>query len=218
MRSYGHRFFMIDTLYYYAYYSYLKSDLDSTRMYFEMLRDEYNARKDKNILNNYQLKELKAIRTAIASGMIAKNIWVEETSVPTTKDTGTPVKQTELVKRIYYEATDSLKQCLQSDNLYLYNIEHPCGGYGRVDMVYMDDVIAYPTEIKPAEGRHDILGQIAKYTLYFRMLLHIKHFKSVQPVTICNSYDKHTLAELKRMSVTTLRYYMNSNKVHVALV
>lgn len=209
---------MIDTLYYYAYYSYLKGDLDSTRMYFEMLRDEYNARKDKNILNNYQLRELKAIRTAIASGVIAKNIWVEETSVPTTKDTGTPVKQTDLVKRIHHEATDSLRACLQSDSLYLYNIEHPCGDYGRVDMVYMDDTIAYPTEIKPAEGKHDLLGQIAKYTMYFRMKLHLKHFKGVQPVTICNSYDKHTLVELKRMSVVTLKYIISSDRVTVGAV
>ena len=209
---------MVETLFFLAYYAYLRGDLDSTRMYYEMLKDEYNSLGGKGILDDYQLRELKNIRTAIESGAISKDSWVDESTVPNVENKPSGIKQTDLVKRIHHEATDSLRACLQSDSLYLYNIEHPCGDYGRVDMVYMDDVIAYPTEIKPAEGRHDMLGQIAKYTLYFRMLLHIKHFKSVQPVTICNSYDKHTLTELKRMSVVTLKYSVNRGRIMVGAV
>jgi hypothetical protein len=210
---------MLNALYYHAYYSYLKGDLDSTRMYYEMLRDEYNSHGDRGALDSYQLRDLKAIRTAITSGVVAKNLWVEETAVPSTIETGTSIKQVELVRRLHYEAEDSVRQCLKSDgSLHLYNIEHPCGDYGRVDMVYTDDTTAYPTEIKPSEGRHDILGQIAKYTLYFRLRLHLKHFKRVQPVTICGSYDAHTLTELKRMSVVTLRYSISNDRVHVGVV
>jgi len=210
---------MLNALYYHTYYAYLQGDLSKAQMYYGMLKDEYNAHKDRTALDTYQLQELKSVRSAIESGTIAKNVWVTEAHSPTTEDKSSGIKQTELVKRIHYEAEDSVRQCLKSDDsLQLYNIEHPCGDYGRVDMVYTDDTTAYPTEIKPAEGRHDLLGQIAKYTLYFRLRLHLRHFKRVQPVTICSSYDKHTLAELKRMSVVTLRYSISNDRVHVGVV
>jgi len=210
---------VINALFFYTYYAYLQGDIEKTRMYFEMLKEEYNTHRSKTILDTYQFKELKNIRGALETGTITTNTWVNENSTPNIGDSGVGLKQNDLVRKIHLEASDSLRECLDSDgSLYLYNIEHPCGRYGRVDMVYMDSAIVYPTEIKPAEGRHDILGQIAKYTLYFRTLLHLRHFRHVQPVTICNSYDKHTLTELKRMSVMTLSYSLSEDRVIIRAV
>jgi len=211
---------MLNALFFHAYYAYLQGDLEKTRMFYEMLKEEFKVSKNRDALDQYQLRELKNIRSALESGSIPSIAWINEADTPAVKmkeESG--IKQKELVKRIYYEAMDSLRDCLKSDSsLHLYNIEHPCGSYGQVDMVYMDSVTAYPVEIKPLEGRHDILGQIAKYTLYFRYLLNLKHFKRVQPVTICNSYDRHTLTELKRMSVYTLRYGLSKDKVIIEAI
>jgi hypothetical protein len=207
---------MLDALFFHTYYSYLQGDKENTQMYYELLQEEFNVRRNSTALNLSQLQELKAIREALKSGTLTKNAWVNESETPIVKDMGSGLKQTALIKKIHTEAIDSLKKCLGStDALCLYNLEHPCGSHGRVDMVYMDDEIVYPTEIKPLEGKHDLVGQIEKYALYFRMHLHLKHFKRVQPVTICGGYDVHALTELKRMSVLTLKYSVHADRVSV---
>jgi hypothetical protein len=211
---------MIETLFFFAYYAYLNGDIEKTRMYFDMLRKEFNEKKDIHSLEEYQYKELKNIRQALNTGAIPKCEWINESSAPSIKYEGIPdLKQDAIVKRIHFDALDELRKTLGSDeSLRLYNIEHPCNPHGRVDMVYRDSITAYPVEVKRQHGRHDLLGQIAKYTLYFRTLLHLKHFKKVQPVTICRCYDQHTLAELKRMSVITLRYTFRNDKLSLSLV
>jgi len=211
---------MVEALYYFTYNAYLNGDLEKTKTFFEILKEEYNAAKNKDLLDRYQYSELKKIRAAIATGNIPKCGWLSEVDTPKVISSDeTDIKQQDLVKRIDSEAVNDLRQCLQSnESLYLDNIEHPCGDHGRVDMVYRDVITAYPVEIKKDKGRHDLVGQIAKYTLYFRMLLNLKHFKTVQPVTICRCYDRHALAELKRMSVVTLRYGIMNGRVVVKAV
>jgi hypothetical protein len=210
---------MITALYFRTYYSYLLGDLEKTRMFYGILREEFKARKNIDALDRYQLTELKKIRAALDSGTVTTKAWINDGIVSDVRSTDEIIKQTVLVKKIHHEAFDSLKKCLSSDDsLYLYNIEHPCGRYGRVDMVYKDTDVIYPTEIKPSEGQHDILGQIRKYELHFSILLNLRHFKRVQPVTICNSYNKHTLVELKRMSVMTLKYSLINDRVTIGAV
>ena len=208
---------MIKSLYYQTYYAYLKGDLEKTRMFFEILKEEFKSRKDQEALNRYQLKELKSIRSAILSGCIPTNVWIKEEDTPHIVDNEEVfIKQSVLIKRVHYEALDALKSCLGSDTtLYLYNLEHPCGSFGKIDAVYQDEDTLYPIEVKTQEGKHDLLGQISKYVLYFRLLLHLQHFKNVQPVTLCRSYNTHTLAELKRMAVITLKYSLSDKKIKI---
>jgi hypothetical protein len=73
-------------------------------------------------------------------------------------------------------------------------------------MLYKDDKIIYPLEIKIKEGRHDILGQILKYERFFQFQLHLKLFEKVQPVTLCSFYNDFTLKELKKKGVIALKY------------
>jgi hypothetical protein len=205
---------MIETLFFHTYYSYLLGDVEKTRMYYELLKEEFNERGNRNALDTYQLKELKTVRDALSTGIIATDQWVTEIQAPDPADKNDLPKQNDLVKRLHMDAVESLKSCVGSnDSFELYNIEHPCNPYGRVDMVYRDSECMYPVEIKRNEGKHDIIGQIAKYTLYFKMHLHLKMYKRVQPVTICRGYDSHVLSELKRMSVDTLRYTVVNGKI-----
>jgi hypothetical protein len=198
---------LIETLFYHTYYSYLLGDIEKTQMYFAMLKDEFRARADRTALTTYQLQELKKIRTALHTGTIATDQWVTEVQSPETKEKEDAPKQNDLVKRLHEDAVGSLRSYVGSNESFeIYNVEHPCGPHGRVDMVYRDSETMYPVEIKRNEGQHDLIGQIAKYDLYFKMHLHLKMYKRVQPVTICRGYNSHVLSELKRMCVETLRY------------
>jgi hypothetical protein len=213
------RFLMVESLFFQTYYSYLKGDFNSAKMFFHFLKEEFKNKKDPEALNRKQLLILKEIQFSIKNGKIEISEWVGENESSAAIDGDSPdIKQTELVKKIHFETHNSLKELLKSDELQLYNIEHPCGKYGAVDMVYYDPEIFFPVEVKRHEGKHDLIGQIAKYTLYFKLGLHMKMYFDVIPVTICNSYNAHTLKKLKGMSVVTLKYDLRGDRLKLRRV
>jgi hypothetical protein len=197
---------MIESLYFSCYYAYLRGNLEQAQMYYSILKEEVKITGFKNSLNSRQLLELKKIKDALKSGSISKNTWLDEPNA-----TGTPalpaatIRQDELVKQIHTQGLDQLKTILQ-DDLYLYNIEHPCGDYGSVDMVYMGKETVYPLEVKKDQGKHDLIGQLNKYDLYHKFFLHYKLYADVQSVAICGSYEPYTLKELKQLKFKTILY------------
>lgn len=206
---------MIESLYFFCYYAYLLGNFEKTHMYYAMIRDEYKINGDKDSLKKHQLLELKKIKEAINTGNMSKNKWLDESiSQISVGSSDVTIKQKKLVKKIHENGLEQLKEILQ-DNLYLYNIEHPCGSYGAVDMVYMGKNTIYPLEVKRGRGGHDLIGQISKYDLYHRLQLHYKHYEHVQSVTICNSYDPFTIQELRTMGVIPLNYSLNKNSIKI---
>lgn len=211
---------MIETLYLGSYYAYLKGDLQEAKMYYEVFCQEFREKNDPNALSKKQYYHLREVRDAISSNKVNKTIsWVNESDSPTMYQEEPGMDQRELVRRIHEDGYKSLSLSLNPEGIfYLYNIEHTCRPYGRVDMVYMGSTTVYPVEVKIGEGRHDLIGQIEKYTLSFRLQLHKKIFEEVCPVTICQSYDSHTLTELKRSGVVTLRYMTDRGTVSVKAI
>ena len=179
---------MINNLYFHCYYAFLKGDLPETKMYYDFLKEEFGKKKDINALKSHQLYELKKIREALITGNLPRGSWMDETPIqgPPTQPTA-KFKQNELVWKINKEI-DQLKDILK-DDLYLYNLEHPCDPYGNVDTVYMGKNTIFPIEVKKDQGKHDIIGQVMKYDLYFKFHLHYRHYDFVQSVTICSSYE-----------------------------
>ena len=53
---------MIEPLYFFCYYAYLLGDLEKTRMYFSIIREEYKSCGKPDSLKEYQLIELKKIK------------------------------------------------------------------------------------------------------------------------------------------------------------
>jgi hypothetical protein len=206
---------MIESLYFSCYYAYLRGNLEQTQMYYSILKEEVKITGFKNSLNSRQLLELKKIKDALKSGTISKNTWLDDPHA-----TGTPalpsaaVRQEDLVKQIHIHGLEQLKNILQ-DDLYLYNIEHPCGEYGAVDMVYMGKETIYPLEVKKDQGRHDLIGQLNKYDLYHKFFLHYKLYTDVQSVAICSSYEPYTLKELKQLGFKTILYSTHDNHLQL---
>jgi hypothetical protein len=197
---------VIETLYFFTYYAYLLGSLKEANIYYSLLKNEFKEAGRQDSLENYQLLELKRIKHAINTGELAQAIGID-----TPIQSGPPAEalsikaQKELVKEIYLQGTEQLKNILEK-NLYLYNIEHPCGEYGNVDMVYRGVDTVYPVEVKKDQGKHDLIGQINKYTLFHKLQLHLKYYKFVRPVTICQSYQPYALRCLKQCEVLTLGY------------
>ncbi len=208
---------MIETLFYFCYYSYLLGDLKSTEMYYSLLRKEFKEHGRKDSLESHQYRELKKVKDALDSGTISKKEWVADKVIVPKINSEIKIKQDELVRKIHMEGLEQLKVILD-DCVQIYNIEHPCGSYGAVDMVYKGLNTIYPVEVKRSRGEHDLIGQIGKYDLYHRLRLHYKHYKHVQPVTICHSYQKFALNELRQMRVLTLIYTIINKKITLNVI
>lgn len=206
---------MIVSLFHQCYYSYLRGDLDNTKMFFTFLREEFKKRKDKNVLDKHQLNLLKKVKKALDLGTIATKDWASTDIPDTTLSIKMDKNHKEIVNAIY-DSTRKLGEILSRSNeeFYLYSIEHPCPPYGRADMLYMDNTYAYPVEVKPGLGNHEIIGQIFKYDLYCRFQLHKRFYSDVIPITICGGYNKFVLGELKKMGVVTLIHRFSNNKMN----
>jgi len=205
---------MIESLYFQCYYAYLLGDLEKAKMYFQFLVEEFRESGKKDSLRQDQLKELKKVKEAIETGVIARSKWLEEPIIVAAPPEDRPgIKQSELVYKIHTEAFDDLRSIISDRNLFLYNIEHPCEPYGNADMMYRDTDTAFPVEVKKHKGKHDLVGQIVKYDLTTRLKLHLNHYQKVQSFTICHSYDEFTLRELKKLDIITLRYRMVNDRV-----
>lgn len=213
---------MIETLFFSCYNAYLRKDLKDARVYFEMLRDELRKTNIKDPLHPAYLTELKKIRDSIATNSFINSSWVEDDTpqrIPKPSDDMFTGNQDDLVRKIHYEAEGELKSLLNGgDGFRLYNIEHPCGIYGAVDMVYTDGTTHYPVEVKKDEGKHDLIGQISKYDLFFKLRLNLKKYRKVSPVTICASYQNNVVKELKSNGVLVLYYWVNEGRVRLVKV
>jgi hypothetical protein len=201
---------MIESLYFFCYYAFILGNLADTQMYYGMLRDEFKtARPDS--LKPHQYLELKKIKTALASGVIARSSWLEGTEMIPPSMPTVDMKQKELIRRIHDSGLTSLKEILQ-DDVYLYNLEAPCLPYGYVDMVYMGKNTVYPVEVKKDTGKHDLIGQICKYELSHKLKVHYKLYDFVRPLTICHTYQEYVVKELKQVGVLPLHYTIGNDK------
>jgi hypothetical protein len=175
-------------------------------MYFDFLKDEFKHNPES--IDDDKLSILKEISTAIKTGVKPTVAWVYE-KVPIISYTKQENNQRELLYKLL-KYTEQLEKILKTKNLKPYNMEHPCGEYGIVDLVFKDDDTIYPCEVKCNEGKHDIIGQILKYELYFKLKLNLCHWKKVQALTICNAYNPNTIIELKRHNIIPLHYNESS--------
>ncbi len=205
---------MLETLFFQCYYAYLQGNLQKAQMFYSLIRDEFKTSGNPDSLKKHQLYDLKKIKDAIETGKISRSNWLEDVPQGPTSSPDVEIMQPELVKKIHTEGLDQLKEILD-DDIHLYNIEHPCGSYGAVDMVYIGKTTIYPLEVKRATGGHDLIGQISKYDLYHRLQLHYKHYEHVQSITLCNSYLPFALKELKSMGVRTLNYALNKEGIKI---
>lgn len=212
---------MIETLFYYCYYAYLKGNLEECKMYYSFLKEEYKKSGNKKSLTKLQLEELKNIRDSLKAGTLATSKWLQEVQDAAPEASQEPsqgIKEAEVVRKVHFDAHEDLRRIMGADkSFHLYNLEHPCDPYGRVDMLYQDKKTAYPVEVKRKEGTHALIGQIMKYSLAVKLKLHYKFYETVQPITICSGYDKFVLSELKKMGVKALRYSIKKDSLSLSL-
>lgn len=211
---------MMEALFFRCYYAYLKGDFKEAKLFFDFLKEEFHNTRDKNALNKYQLNQLKEVSVALKTGKVSAGKWIEQNEEDIKIEKGKSDKNHKQLVRAIYDSSNQLKDLLGicDESFHVDNIEQPCGNNERIDMVYMDSVYAYPVEVKPGLGGHDVVGQILKYDLSLRMNLHLKFWKEVKPITICWDYSDFARKELKKRNVITIKHSSTEKGLKLQLI
>lgn len=89
---------------------------------------------------------------------------------------------------------------------------------GPCDIILKGDNYRAAVELKAEVANHKIIGQVLKYVEYYEKKLNYELWDYVYGVTIAKNYTKFAYKELKKLNITTLRYYFEDNKINLVKV
>jgi len=206
---------IVEELYYKLYNAVLLGNIEDSRVYLGLLRDEYaTCEKDFEILNDGRFEHLQQLSITVEQGLTVKNFNYIDDDVDTVdKDDDQFTTEKELVKKIC--KSDELKRILKaSDNFYIYNLEHPTQ-YGKIDIVAQDNLTTYIIEAKKSHARYAVISQIDKYLLDFKLKLNLKHYNKVVGIVIANGYIGNVAKELVKLGVTPVKYTIKKDNLRL---
>ncbi|MDO8641788.1 MAG: endonuclease NucS [Nitrosarchaeum sp.] len=210
----------VEALYYQVYNSVLLGNSTDAKMYLDILRDEFEqCPQNFDILNDGRFEHLKQLGHAIDNGLSIKNFNYEADTadIEVTKDEEQVAEEKHLVK-ILCKHADMMRQLLKaSKDFRIYNLEHPTQ-YGFVDIVAKDQMTMYLIEVKKSEARYQVISQIDKYMLDFRLHLILKLWTNVVGVVIANGFLSRVKDELVNLGVVPIKYTYKNNILRLSRV
>lgn len=200
----------VETLYYQIYNCSLLGNLKKAKMYLEFLREEYveNESKFDILKNDNRWQYLMELGKSIDDNCVySKAVVVEEERSKVVRQENETIfsKQDDLVAAIMLCQND-LRTCISAES------DFYCAGvevytrYGRVDLVAQDSKTIFPIEVKKNGAFHDVIGQINKYVLHYKLGLINRLYENVVGIVIANSFDKFALKEMRKFEILPIKY------------
>jgi hypothetical protein len=208
---------LAETLYYNIYSSMLLGENINAKMYLSFLREEYysNEHLFEPLKKDNRWEHLIELGNAIDNNLFLSNNKNFESSieehVQVKKDEIVYSKQDDLVKAIIL-SQDKLRICLKAESDFHCIFTEMETKFGRVDLVAQDKNTIYPIEVKKNGAYHDVLGQINKYIIHFKLKLINRIYNDVVGVVIANSFDNYVLKELYKFNIFAIKYKFISSK------
>jgi RecB family endonuclease NucS len=205
----------VEFLYYKIHNSVLLGKSEDAKMYLHFLREEYinDKQQFKVLINDERWQNLKKLGKIIDNGLQIKSLSCNNKSNETlikVQDNSFE-KQYDLIKQINLFKED-LRICLKADKDFnLTALEYPTK-YGKVDLLAEDSSSIFPIEIKKDYAKHDVVSQIDKYILHFKLGLIYKNYRYVKGIVIANGFSEYVLSELYKFEVIPILYRENKNK------
>jgi hypothetical protein len=210
---------VVESLYYQTYNNVLLGDIYSAKMYLSFLREEYD--KDETqfeiFKKDYRWEHLAELGNVIDNNLVlSKSLKSVPDKVITTirqEDETVYQKQNDLVRAIILSQAD-LRMCLSAELDFYCSCTEMETRFGRVDLVAQDSNTVYPIEVKKNGAYHDVVGQIDKYIIHFKLGLINKLYRNVIGVVIANVFDDYVLQELHKFGALAIKYkFKNEKKV-----
>jgi RecB family endonuclease NucS len=179
-------------------------------MYLQFLREEFDKNEESfaSLKKDHRWEHLVELGNAIDNNLdISKNLLSdkEKFGVLRQEDETVFSKQYDLVKAIML-SQDQLRICLNAEHDFACSIAEMDTRYGRVDLVAQDSKTIYPIEVKKNCAFHDVVGQISKYVIHFKLGLVNRIYDFVAGVVIANSFDMFVLKELYKLGIIPIKY------------
>lgn len=205
----------VETLYYLVLNSTLLGDTSNAKMYLHFLREEFDNNEIlfESLKKDHRWKHLVELGNAIDNNLVfSKSLDCSEAkSFPRQEEETLFSKQEDLVKAIML-SQDNLRMCLGAESDFHCSCTELETRFGRVDLVAQDKITAYPIEVKKSGAYHDVVGQIDKYVIQFKLWLINRMYENVLGVVIANSFDSYTIKELYKAGVVPVKYKFRSQQ------
>jgi RecB family endonuclease NucS len=211
---------IIECLFYNFYNSYLLGNSENAEMYYEFLKNEY--KNDSSCFDFLQEDErwdiLRKLIETVKNKLVVKNFNYEKrkTEEEIIRDKEIFKYEKELVLQIC-KNKEKLKDVLKIENLEIYNLEH-ITNYGFVDIVCQDKMTMYVIEVKKSVAKYDVVSQIDKYVLDFKLKLNLKHWNKVVGVVIANGFQNYAINELLKNGIIVLKYSIINDNLNFSRV
>jgi hypothetical protein len=209
---------VVESLYYQTYNSVLLGDIASARMYLAFLREEYelDEAQFEILKEGRRLEHLTELGNAIDNNSVLskslKDVPGKTVSI-SPNDEPTYHKQDDLVRAILLSQVD-LALCLNAESDFYCSCTEVDTRFGRVDLVAQDSKTIFPIEVKKNGAYHDVVGQIDKYIIHFKLGLINKMYERVVGIVIANTFDDYVLQELHNFGALAMKYkFKNEDKV-----
>ena len=207
---------LAETYYYQLYNSILLGNVPEAKMYLEFLREEFETNEEtfELLKKDHRWDHLVDLSNSIEKNqVISKNLNIEQKthSIYRQEEETAYSKQDDLVKAIMLCQND-LSICLGTESEFHCTCAEKETIFGRVDLVAQDRANIYPIEVKKNGAYHDVIGQINKYIVHFKLGLINRTYENVIGVVIANSFDAYILNELYNVGAVPIKYKFRSEK------
>lgn len=205
----------IETYYYMLDIAVLQGDLEKSRIFIDLLRNEYSEDS-----TNFEILEqddrfgnLIQLGKAVDEGKIVKKynfelLFKEMKEKEKSEDV---VKKEKDLQRMLCKDQNVLKELISKDFV-VEDYEHKVM-FGYVDLVGRCEDTVYVIELKKEVAKFDVVSQIDKYMYDFRAKLIYKMWKKVKGIVIANSFQEYALNELKKNDVLCVEYTYQDEKL-----
>jgi RecB family endonuclease NucS len=201
---------LAETLYYQVQNYVLLGQKEEAKLYLSFLREEYqqNPEKFNPLKNDHRWNHLVELGNVVDNNLIVKNfekIDPAKEVVIKQQDELQVRKQRDLVNAIC-KVKDELKILLNAEDDFCCISTEVVTRFGRVDLLAQDSKTIYPIEVKKSSASHEVVTQIDKYILHYKLQLINRIYNHVIGVVIANSFTKYSLQELSRFGAIAIVY------------
>jgi RecB family endonuclease NucS len=206
---------LVETLFYQVYNYVLLNKQQDAKMYLEFLRDEYqsNPKKFDILKQDNRWQQLQEFSHSLENNLYLSSFeTVKNTDFVDIKCKQTVDNQRILTNKLI-KSKDSLRQLLNAESDFECIATEAETIYGNVDLLAQDKNTIYPIEIKKERAEHDVLGQIDKYIIHYKLKLINKIYNKVQGVVISSGFSNFVLQELSKQGIVAIFYNLNKDGI-----
>ena len=206
---------IVEVLYYKLYNAVLLGEKSEYVDFLAMLREAYEEDSSafKILEKDNRFEHLQHLGYIIDNNLV-KKIDFSESIQEENKllEAQNSVNEEKELKYLLYENINKLKELIEAKDGFYFGLFECKTRFGIIDITARDKETMFVIELKRNKVKHDIIGQIEKYIIFFKLKLILKLWKKVIAVVVANDYDKFILKRLKHSGVICLQYfYKNKN-------